>query len=458
MRKLIALCLCLLLMGTACAEQYTVNVYGHDEGAPDCSLLIRDDGTLLTPVGRYSSIYEITPSDTPAAERVYIAWISEEGESGGHAALMNADGELLTGFEFWTLEYMAGADQIGYSRPDGRVGCMDRRGNVLVEGEYFNLLPTGEGGWLALSAGDGDGEILILDADGNAASTGYHTDYFSGNYREGLCPVPGVREFGGECVYLDAKGRLAFEQTFYDAYDFCGLLAPAADANGRFGLIDRSGAFAAAPQYEDVSQSRTGTFLCRASDRVDLYDCQTGALTASIPIGEDEYCWEGANGLLCVNGDSGSKAYDLSGRLLVEVPGGEVDCAYGECDAQPQRLTVTVGDWPETESRLVDLSGNPVGEPFQSFSSALWKENQGRYVFSSFSVKQGADGYPTVNWRDWRYGLCDENGRVLLKPLYSELSPLSLNLCWGRLGSRAGLIDTDGNWLYTLNDYEYLMD
>ena len=153
MKRILALALCLMVLcPAALAETFSVYMYGMGEG-PDYCMLIRDDGTPLTPAGAYNNIYAITPDDTPEAEKLYgaisnevgIAYTPEKAEElrynfvDSSMALMNARGELLTGFDYSVLDYANGYVLFTLPGEEHLTGAMDARGHVLMEAEYAAL-------------------------------------------------------------------------------------------------------------------------------------------------------------------------------------------------------------------------------------------------------------------------------------------------------------------------------
>ena len=484
MKRVFTLILCLALLPTALGESYLVG-YNTNGEAFSFMLLLDEDGTPLTPRDTYAYITAITPNALPSDDQLYAATSqypdmtdavpNEYGwyEAWDRMALLDARGNQLTGFDYSALDYDIATDTVLFTLPNGRVGVMDRSGSVLVEANYARIVSNGEGGWLALDSGDADPEdsgdyaVVYIAPDGQVVPTGLHTRYSSMENRLGAQPVVyGVRELDDEQsnVFVDAQGRQRFGRGFSSAYAFQGNLAVvASDPYSDYGLIDRRGRIVAGPIYDYVTYCGTetdGVYACITLDGFDLIDPLTGAVLASrrFPGVSNVSVWWIGGRLLEARADGADYWYDFDGNLrIVEPDDLRLNGFYSLSDATLDCAILMEGDYPYASCHIGRL-GRPdwVGD-FQDLSGGCWQEGQGRLVFDTFKVTDDG-GYAHPDWATLRQGVCDQDGNILLEARYSELQVLGLDRFWVRQGSRCGMIDATGRWLYAIDDYEYLMD
>lgn len=503
MRRMLALALCLMLMGPAAlAKTYVVENYGTDE-SPGCNLLIRDDGTLLTPDKPYNSIYEITPEGTPESERRFAVTPAEINvESAAEdeddllystdyvrLALMDSRGRLLTGFDYDNLDYENGYVIFTLPEKDRPTGAMDSDGHVVLEAEYAMVVPLTEGRWLAvqlperydapsgapsiLSGDDGEatGEDLdyafgedryalsFIDASGTVRDLGLHTrDRYVNVSADGVCVMWNVIEYGDQMLYLSPDGEVMFDRGFGYADSFEGDYAIIDDGD-RYGVIDRSGAFALPQIYDYITRQRGNLVIATRDSAFEVYDPADMSLlmTMELPAGEDFDVAAVSNGLIGVVQGETKRLFDLSGALLTEFGEGEYLQLYGYPDGDITRLIAGSGEWPDEHFHLIDLAGNPASDDYRIISECLWRQDEGRFVIGTYDVMNAAE-QSSVDWTSFRYGLIDQDGNTLLQPVYDELRPLDFDRLWAVQGDRHGLIDATGKWYFSLSDYEELMD
>lgn len=483
MKRALALILCLMLLPAALAETWVVSYY-NEENNDYSQFLIRDDGRVLVEPFTYCELYELTPDGTPddqcryaASERILMDRALSEEELWDldqreyvRTALLDAKGRPLTGFDYYWLRWMDGV--LVFVTPQGYCGAMDTDGNILVEAKYFDVVPNGEGGWLAMGR-DGDTEVsydhyypvIYIDPRGREHETGFHAQYggLDGDgFSDGYCPLRWVREFGDRCIYLTPDGAWAHE----GAYDYIeafhsGVAAVSIDGDG-YVLIDETGN-CLTEQYdyfEYVEYGGEAVYSANRSGAFAMFDASTGQVRRynSYP-GEDWVnAWSCGTGLIGVSVDGEVEVYALSGALMFCYDdAGYLSAWYREADSMPERFALNEGDWPYTTARLVDTRGREVGGEYQSMTPEIWRDGQARFLTESYGIKKN-DGYDYVDWETMRYGVCDGEGREILPCRYQTLQALSLDRYWVRQGSRSGLIDSNGNWLYTIDDYQFLLD
>ncbi|MBQ6373029.1 MAG: WG repeat-containing protein [Clostridia bacterium] len=480
--KRCALCafLCLLLAAAPALGEVLPVFVDRPEDGVRFGMLLRDDGTKLTPEDTYGYIYRLTPEDTPEASRLYsVAPKVVEPSLAGEitrpdddyfvpVALMDAAGQLKTDYAYADLTW-AGEDRLIFrTSPDRRCGVMDAEGHIVLPPEYANIVPTGSGGWLALRLGNSAPEydvkypIVAIGPDGVSRDTGLHADQFAlGSFSDGICMVDGVQEFDGGAIFVDEEGRQLFGARFDDAYDFCGALARVTVADRR-GLIDRNGRFVVEPGYDSIIHDDTldgGVFIAERSGVFHVYD-DSGTLLLDLPVGEGAYGWMPNPAMFCISGSGRSDIYALDGTRLGSVTDDrDVNCWFSyECEEMPQRLIVSQGEWPFEAARLTTLDGEPVGGFFQALYGLCWADGRGLYRVESWRNYVDPYGSFVSDWRSLRSGLCDQDGQMVLDLNYETLEMLAPDRFWVTQGNRTGLIDMDGRWLYAYDVYQNLLD
>ena len=483
MKRMLALALCLLMCPAALAETFTVTWYGSEED-PGYSLLLKDDGTALTPPGEYASLFELTPDNTPEADRRYAAQTmtlppdvaSRQADDEGYmdyerVALMDGAGKLLTGFDYSYLTWR-GDGYIDCSIPgDERAfsGILDADGHVLVEPKYYAVAPFGNGRYLALKRAesgqitdDGEGRcaVLIVDEDGAEAETGLHT--LCGYLSSGVsapCPVSDVEEYDGKTVFVDSDGAVCFDRSFDEAGEFEGDFAIVRVR--RFtGLIDREGAFVIEPEF-DYLRRDGDLYIGEQGSTIAVFSAETGEplMRETFADTGEVYAYLAAPGLLWVNTDGGHCFYTTDGQRLAELKDNESSyftCV--KCAADALRVIENSGEWPYDVSRLVDGEGNALSADYWNIYEADTRDGGMLFVTVECPIVKNSDGEPTVYYEGIRFGLMDADGRELMPPTYTSLDVLSADRFWVSAPGKTGMVDLEGNWYYAISEYEMLMD
>ena len=442
-------------------------------------IMLDENGTLLTPRDTYGNIYGISSvsgrndSEFYAASGEAVIKVSDDEEFGylPLVALMNDKGQQLTDFAYTSLTHYPGENIIVFSTDNNLLGAMDESGNILLPQKYISLVPNGQGGFLGSVCPEGGKyeydkayPLMYIDEKGRAFDTGYMAmPYGVYAFSEGFCSVTMNYEMDGASnVYLDFEGTNIFGKTYGWTESFYGNYAMIFDPTcGLYGLIDKTGAWALPPEYSTIDSGvyyDTGTYLaCTETYAVllDAYDLHEICRIDFADTGVN-YAWLSGKDFISASGENITCIYSSDGAMIT--CGANADISYLYTDSRPERVVQIDGQWPDYTSTLKDLEGNTCGSPFQNLTPATWLNGQGRYIFSNYDFVTEADGQRYPDWATYRFGLCDENGNILLEPIYTSLDTLSPNRYWVRLGSRKGLIDDSGNWLYTIDDYEYLMD
>lgn len=472
-KRLLALCAALALCLPALAETYNVTYNGTDE-SESFSLLLRDDGTALTREGEYGYIYAITPDDTPEADRLYSAsparlsefvdakTVQEDDYYLTPEALLDAEGRMLTAFEYSSFSFSGGYVIFRTLGDEGKVGAMDSLGNIVIEAAYESLCPVGGKRWLALVREDDERcAVVRIDKDGSVHETGLHTYYpedFGGG--DDLWAVWDVIEYGDRAVYINAMGEVQFGRGFDYGTPFENGYA-VVRVNESYGVIDKSGSFAVPDDCDDITHETGGPYILERGSTVILLDPVTLEELAreTFPEGEHVYETQMGDQLIFMIGDTRVAIYTTAGAFVSSYDANR-DINYYQPDVHSEvtRLVETTGDWPFNLAHLVDLQGNQVGEDFQGLNAGIWQDGKGRFVCWSYKVQTNGIGDYGIDWNSYRYGIVDEDGNPVLPMIYNNIDILSPDRYWVTQGNLTGMIDSQGKWYYTINDYMTLMD
>ena len=483
MKRIIAWALCLLIAGSAAlAETYVVNLYGSEE-REGCALLITEDGELLTPLDTYASIYELTPKGTPEAQRRFCAQtlkvdvdLSKTSlemvpmDAYYRLALMDATGKLLTGFDYWNMEWAGGSIRFNVPGQDSaNTGIMDLDGHIIIEPVYHAIETLDGGRWLALAEDKKSKayrfSIFIVDENGNVTDTGLHTSIDILPQCDGeFCPVYHVEEYESHTVYLNRDGEVCFGRTFDSAEPFMGDCA-VVEIDEKNGLINREGQMVVEPVYSYLYHLGDAPGDVYASDSDGLlvvFDAATGAELFRKKFENVDYlnvCMI-APELLWVYCGNHCECYRTDGTLVASFPDDENNSVqYARCSPDALRFIESVNPWPESKTHLIDEQGRQIGGDYRGMIDYGVFDGHPLFSCYTYHISTNRDGEKVADWHSWRYGVLDENGNELLKPEYlNEVQILSPNRFWVTANDRSGLIDASGKWYYAISDYDSLMD
>lgn len=479
MKRLAAILLGLALLCPAgLGETFQIDYWSTEETS-GYALLLKDDGTALTPPETYDSLVPLRTGDmslfrgTRFDEHVSgDAGAAEDADyqSYHREALVDAEGRALTDFLYYDLTPDPGGAIIGRRWPVG-ADVLDASGKTLFSGDYMDVRPTGEGSWLALRRETWSVEgqtvyaIVAVDAKGSARETGFHTgsDRLEPFY-DGLCPVNDIRELGGRAAILNAKGEQAGKQTFEFLSDpLNGYVIVHED--DLYGLYKLSGDYLLPPLYDYIHLDDVysqAVYIATQGADVEVFDAETGEkrLSRRCPGTGYAYCWMLSDETLHV-GEPGSnlEICDLSGHTLFRVPKGkEIFYFYTDIHGIPERYLEAAGEWPYDKTHIIDLNGAQIGPDWQRIDASLWQDGHGRYVVTRYALNENQDGEAYPIWASYRSGVCDENGEILLPMDYLNVRVLSLDRYWVETTERVGMVDGDGKWYYAIEKYAALMD
>lgn len=467
-----------MLISTAYAAPAIVRYNTGDAYSQYC-IMLDENGALLTPRDSYGNIYGISLVSNGEKSEFYAVAEAVLSEPVGDpdsfqvapVALMNDKGAVLTEFEYASLTHYPDDGIVVFSRKSDLLGAMDESGNVILPERFISLVPNGRGGFLgALAPENGpinyeiSYPLMYIDEKGRSFDTGYVSmPYGLSAFSEGFCSVTMSYEpDSANNVYLDFEGTNVFGKAYGWTSSFYGNYAIVQDPSAdRYGLIDKTGAWAVPPEYITIDSGvyyDTGTYLACTENHAILLDAHDLHEICRIDFGDTgaNYAWLSGKEFINTIGDDIALVYDTDGNFIAQ--GNNVDITYMHTDSKPGRIVRIEGEWPEYIATLTDFEGNVYGPQFQNLIPSSWQDGQGRYIFSTYSFKTETDGQRVPDWGSYRFGLCDQDGNILLEPIYTSMDTLYPNRYWVRMGSRTGMIDDHGAWLYAIDDYEYLMD
>lgn len=192
-----------------------------------------------------------------------------EAATPGRSALINGEGKLITGYDYYSLLQenrhpgygVIWAEKIFTGSYNTKRGVIDWSGDIIIPFEYFDINNTEEN-WSILSVGkliDGKPKYGYIYANGveMLPCIYSHTELFTNG-----C---GVVEKDGKFAAIDANAAF-ITQFIYDSIEpFHEGLARAVRA-GKFGMIDTDGHEVFPCKYYSLSQSANGIVLVQESE------------------------------------------------------------------------------------------------------------------------------------------------------------------------------------------------
>ena len=393
-------------------------------------------------------------------------------------ALMNARGELLTGFDYVSFQHDVENGVVAAYSFEGFVTMLDERGNVLVSGEYTSVVSNGNGGFVAvkpeIDPDTGDfsdtAPILLIASDGGITQTGLHTFSYETlpGYYDGLMCTPVCASDAGidgvcEYVYLDASGADAFGVSFEYAGDFCDGLAEVLDEEYNARLINTAGSYVTdgAYNYFDMGfagdgMPAIGNLMDGGFDLISKDDLSTIARFLPENGGTTLYAYHTGDGVIVAYSDTENMLIDAAGNVLYR---GTND-TYGQLwyefsDSQPQRMLLNTFDGENFVMCVAALDGTPVSKWYPEVLALSWTGGEGRYLVLDYElVKVEYDdvtGYePDMD--TFRYGVIDQDGNEVIGMQYDYFAFLAPDRYWAAQDTAYSLLDADGNVIASVQE------
>jgi hypothetical protein len=257
---------------------------------------------------------------------------------------------------------------------------------------FYRFIREGKAGYI-----DRFGKVVI-------APTFEVDDNYGGEFHDGLM-APSILA----ARYVDTTGKEVIDAGPHGGEDFAEGLAPAL-YDGKWGYIDRSGAFAISPRFEDTQVTVVpGSFFeglaAIAIDGKYGFIDRTGAF------------------VIAPRFLRASDFHDGRARVIADGP-----CLYWYEEVCPgvERLGdgAQEGD-PPCRYAFIDRRGELLSAD----------RFDGAYDFS--------EGFAAVRVGD-KWGYIDATGRMVVKPQFEDAKPFSDGLARVRVGDRYGFIDSSG--------------
>ena len=359
-------------------------------------------GVEIIENGRFESVFAVREGELYAA-----------GQRGAYR-LYNAQGKLMSAVVFSMI------DDTGASlryRSGGLYGAMSASGETLLQPRWTQLVPDGKGGWLALESDPLDeqpDEIIHIEASGLEKQTGVYCSDGLGDVAGGRMPFV---DADGRYGVLDADGGIVVSPAWQYIGPYSNGFAKVASQEG-LGIIDGSGRAVIAPSYRWLERS-DAMIVGWDGTNVDIYGPRAGQRRARLMGKVQELSLVGD--CLVVGYEARTCLYDGNGRLLSQNEG-DVDHAAGTRG----QLIASNGAWGERCQWLVNPDGTRASGMFQQLLPLCAE----RYAFLEMPGKayqsQALGRIETAwNYRDFRYGLMDSRGRILISARYREIRALS---------------------------------
>ncbi len=418
----------LLFFSAANAQPIAVNFQ-------DAAALIDYDGRELVAPGAFDYIF-----DLGGGAELYCAggYVGEEFLY----TLLDGGGKTLTEQIYGMFSY---ADGVVLFMRDGLYGAMNERGEALLPAGYTELVPNGEGGFLALKTDVYDDEpdgLYHIDESGAESATGVKTLGGLYGFSEGLMPL--ISAENGLFGYVDSSGQWAIRPQFSFAEWFIGGRALATLSTG-YGIIDESGNWVLTPKYDYVS-------LEIDSPSVAVQDARL-AIAFDPQSGRELFRIDGSNlsasafaGRVQVGDTVAARLYDASGALLYE---GSPLASYAAGE-QGQSIVID-GNWDSDSAYLLGSDGKVVAGPYQDIFPLETFDGRGYYGYLRFDAAAAEAPPEDANDSDMgsaRYGILGADGAEITPAQYEEMVRVAENRLLVRMDGTDGVADLNGNWIY----------
>ena len=422
---LILLLLGLLTLGAAAEARLCVST-------ETCAALLAEDGREIVAPGRFDDVYCLVDGARYA--------LGTRTDAGMRYALADADGALLTAADYEMLA--ADGDAIIF-RQAGGYGAMTLDGEPLLPAAYTQLVSAGEGAFLALTTPVNDDtadQIVSIAAGGEETPTGVRTAIGLEPLSDGRMPFldPGTELYG----YVDAQGQIAIPAQFSHAGAFEDGAARAA-LDGKFGLIDPSGAWRIAPEYDFLERGDGIVVALRGSTACSLFDEATFS---------ERFRFESAGlraaavgSFAAIVDDGALRVYTVDGTLLLETsPSATLTAGAGD------QLILADGEWGAACAAVVQ----PDGTMLERRDQHLLALSDDRYAFAEMrAAAYYSDALETIryscDYESLRFGMMDASGREILPAEFLEIYAVGQDRYLTVAEDGLRLIDADGETLWT---------
>ena len=197
-------------------------------------------------------------------------------------------------------------------REDGLYGFIDKKGNMVVEPQFIDVIRGGFSEGLVFVKKDDESGAKwgVLDSTGEMVIEPQFCEVR--RFSEGLAAVQMSQD--SLWGYIDVEGDWAIEPRFERAIPFSEELA-VVKADGKWGAIDKNGTFVIEPQFDGMGEFSEGLASVRINDKYGFID-DKGKMVIVPQF--DEAWWNFSGGMCAVYVDDKCGLIDENGKWIFE--------------------------------------------------------------------------------------------------------------------------------------------
>lgn len=356
----------------------------------------------------------------------------------GKCALMNGDGRLLTDFLY---DHLLIKEGLLLAELNGKQGLLSMDGTALTEIIYEKIVPNGDGGAWVME--ESDGELLLLDAQGQEKSSGLKLRSMDNSSGNGLLAV--IPSDSERYAYCDTAGKIVIAAQFDTARAFQRGIA-VVSLEGRLGVINEAGEMLLPAQYDYIDISANGDILTVNGDGASLWSS----------LGELLFDFSGEQLSAAFAGDYAA-IYTGENLLVYDSNGGErlrLAADASAYDGLEGQLVISEGSWGES---CVYLEGTDLR--YQNLYPLGYADGEAVYAFLEVRTAKYMNNLLgevqlSADMNSTRYGIVDAKGEILLPAVYSEIKFLADNRFLVRTETQWRMIDANGSVYWRMNASE----
>lgn len=340
-------------------------------------------------------------------------------EKDGKYGLINFDGKEITAIDYEEITAVSGIENSFKIKKDGKYGIVDNEGKIIVEAKYADIDILGKDNKSGFIVKDDSGKYGIIDYSNNQVlEIKYDT----------------IEKIYGNDLYVvtvDGKQKVVNKENadvLTSGFDSIKqILANQENAvvfvkSNKYGVMNLSGEVIIDAQYDDLKETKLGTFIAKKDDKFGIIDIEKQEKLAfeyaSIVYNEkaDIYIAE----------DSSFNSNILNSNLET-------------------KLTGMLIELNETKGYL-----------------KLRINDEYKYYNFKFEEKQEIDIFPNrtlfLSKKDGKYGYVDKDGKVIVDYIYDDAT--EQNDCgyvaikkdgkWGSIDSKGNVVQEP---TYNLDEY-----
>lgn len=308
-------------------------------------------------------------------------------------------------------------------RENGLYGFIDKKGNMVVEPQFIDVI----------RGGFSEGLVFVKKDDESGAKWGALNSTGEMVIEPQFCEVRRFSE-GLAAVqmhedslwgYIDMKGGWAIEPRFERAIPFSEELA-VVKANEKWGAIDKNGTFVIEPQFDGMGMFSEGLASVRINDKYGFID-DKGKMVIVPQF--DEAWWNFSGGMCAVYVDDKCGLIDKNGKWIFEPN-------YFE-----DIIPISEGIWQASMDNgsyaYVDSAGMVFDFVFEYYDGLCsWSTTDGKYGYVNkndefdiapqydvayefnnglalVGIGEGLDSFDTKPWEKGMWGYIDTKGNMV---------------------------------------------